>query len=140
MMTFLNFLFGGGLKSVDGILGRFFKNKDTAEANTHSEQMSAMQAMAAEFQYRENRTWFDSLVDGLNRLPRPLFAGLVIALLFWAPVDPISFAAAMQAYNLVPEWLALILAQIILLYVGGRMLDKWPSRLKGPSKKESKRE
>ena len=136
MNWLIKLLGGGALKSVDSILGRFVKNKDAAEANIHSEQMSASESMAAEFQHRENRTWWDSLIDGINRLPRPLMVFEALALLHWAVIDPLGFAATMTALNTVPEWLALVIAQVILLYMGGRMLDKWNGKMKGPSRKQ----
>lgn len=116
-----------------GLGGKFLDFRSAKESNVHDEQAAAYQQYAAEFQQREGRTWWDSFVDGLNRLPRPLFAFAVILMFVYAPMDPLHFAQIMQAYGLVPEWLAIIVAQIILLYMGGRMLEKWPSRMKGPS-------
>lgn len=132
------FKFLGGFAGINALLGRFFKDKDAVEANIHAEQISAQEALAAEFQHRGQRYWFDALVDGLNRLPRPLFALWLFALWQWALIDPFEFILRMKAYEAVPEWFALLSAQIILLYFGGRMLDKWPSRLKGMTAAEFK--
>lgn len=75
------FLGGGALKGVDKILGRFFRNRDKLETNIHDEQKAALAAFAAEFRQLSKRTWFDSLIDGINRLPRPTLAFLVIGML-----------------------------------------------------------
>jgi len=111
-------IFGG----IDKILSRFVANKDSVETNIHDEQMAAQNAMAAEFQMRGRRFWLDSVIDFFNRLPRPLFALHVIALMYWAVLDPITFGAAMTSLSLMPLWLAGVVAQVILLFMGGRML------------------
>ena len=57
-----------------------------------SEQdMASLQQFAAEFQAREGRTWWDSLVDGLNRLPRPLITLGILAFFVLAPLEPVRF-------------------------------------------------
>ncbi|WP_413205995.1 3TM-type holin [Rhodospirillum sp. A1_3_36] len=118
-------LFGGGLNAMDGILGRFFVNKDNQEANVHGETGQVLAAYAAEFSAnRGNRTWWDSLVDGLNRLPRPAMALGVMGLMTWAPIDPVGFSQAMRAYALVPEWLAGTLFGIAAFYFTARHFEK----------------
>lgn len=133
MQWIVNLLGGGLLQGLDTLLARFAGNKDAAEANLHAEQIAAIQSAAAEFAPRANRTRWDSFIDGLNRLPRPLLAFMVIAVLVWAPLDPIGFARVMTAYGLIPEWLVIVIGQVILLFCGGRMLERWPGRLAGPS-------
>jgi hypothetical protein len=121
----INALFAGGLGAVDGILGRFLTNKDDQEANIHGETGQVLAAYAAEFSaIRGNRTWWDSLVDGLNRLPRPAMALGVMGLMAWAPIDPVGFSQAMRAYALVPEWLAGTLFGIAAFYFTARHFEK----------------
>lgn len=134
-------LFTGGLgATAQGVargVATFTGDKVQRESNVHDEQMAVLDQVGAEFLPRENRTWWDSLVDGLNRLIRPAAALTILYEVFiWPAVDPVGFAATMQAYALVPEWLALLAAQVLLLFFGGRMLDKWPRKLKGPSAAE----
>ncbi|MCF8500537.1 MAG: holin family protein, partial [Rhodospirillum sp.] len=118
-------LLGGGLGAIDDILGRFWKNKDLLEANVHGETDNVLNAYAAEFTAtRANRTWWDSLVDGLNRLPRPAMALGVVGLMAWAPVDPVGFSQAMRAYALVPEWLAGTLFGVAAFYFTARHFEK----------------
>lgn len=145
MWNFFTGLFSGGIgKAATGIsraVSTFTGDKVQQETNIHDEQAAAFASMAAEMaaQNRANRTWLDSFVDGLNRLPRPLMAlGIFGEMFVWPIVDPISFAASMQAYALTPEWLALISGQVILLFFGGRMMEKWPKKLSGPSAEEVK--
>ena len=42
-------------------------------------------------------TWWDSLMNGLNRLPRPLLTLGTIGLFVYAMVDPVGFSARMVA-------------------------------------------
>ena len=137
-MSILTKIFAGGasavIDSVGGIVKAVAGDKSAKEENTHSEQEAASDQWAAESAAQgsmENRTWWDSLVDGLNRLMRPIGFFGTVALFSWAGYDSVEFSATMLAFQLVPEWLALIAGQIILLTYGGRMLDKWS--MKGPS-------
>lgn len=118
------------------VASRVAVDKDLVESNVHSEQETATNAMAAENVIRPNRTWWDSLVDGICRLPRPIFAFMVVFVLLWAPIDPIGFSAAMTAYALVPMWMAAVMGQIVLLYMGGRMLQNGLGQLNGPTQKQ----
>ena len=115
------------LDSASGLAKIFVGDKSERESNTHSEQESAFDVLQAEAaaQSRENRNWFDSLIDGINRIPRPLGFFSVIGILIWCPIDPASFANAMVSYQLVPEWLALIVGQVFLMFYGGRLLENW---------------
>lgn len=128
-MNWLLNLFAGGIgQTVQGVsrgIATFTGDKVQREASVHDEQMTAMNQMASEFQYRGDRTWFDSLIDGLNRLPRPVIAFGTIGLFVWCIVDPSEFTVAMLALGVMPEWLAIVIAQVILLYMGGRMLNDW---------------
>ena len=60
------------------------------------------------------------LVDGLNRLPRPMLAFGVLGLFAAALVDPVWFAARMQGIALVPEPLWWLMAAIVSFYFGAR--------------------
>lgn len=130
-MSIISSILGGGLSSaVDSVAGLarvFVGDKSEKESNIHDEQIAANEALTAEAQAqsREARTGWDSFVDGLNRLPRPLGFFGVLGMMIWCPLNPSAFSNAMIAYQLVPEWLALVFAQVLALYFGGRMLEKW---------------
>lgn len=121
-----------------GLGGKWLDNKAQREQNVHNEQMSVSGQFAAEFNYRgANRTWFDSLIDGINRMPRPFIVFGMIWLLSMSAWDPIWFAEIMTGLSLTPDWLAILFGQIILLFFGGRMLENW-SMSKPPSVKQVK--
>jgi hypothetical protein len=137
-MGILSSILGGAISpiidSATGLAKVFVGDKSERESNIHSEQESAFDVLQAEAsaQRRENRTWFDSAIDGLNRLPRPLGFFAVLGILVWCPVDPVSFANAMVSYQLVPEWLALIVGQVFLMFYGGRLLNDWKMKAADP--------
>lgn len=105
-------------------LGRVFVgDKAAREGHQHDAYIAAMNQFAAEAA-RERKTWFDALVDGLNRLPRPLIAFGVIGLFVYAMADPIGFAASMQGVALIPEPMWWIFAAVVSFFFGARELQK----------------
>lgn len=115
--------FLSAIPAIGNLVGRVFGNKEKREQAEHSENMSILGQFANEFK-DGNRTWFDSLIDGLNRLPRPFLALGVLGLLAFAPYDPVKFAEIMNVYQLVPPWLAALFAVIVGFYFGARHLEK----------------
>ncbi len=57
-------------------------------------QMAALRQLGDEFG-NPSAGWFDRLVNGLNRLPRPMLAFGTIGLFVYAMVDPLAFARRM---------------------------------------------
>ena len=76
---------------------------------------------AAEFQPRDGRTWWDSLVDGLNQPPRPLITLGILAFFVLAPLEPVRFLEIARAYQMMPDGFWALLSVIIAFYFGGRM-------------------
>jgi len=64
--------------------------------------------------------WFDRMVNGLNRLPRPLLAFSTLGLFAYAMIDPTSFSERMVGLNLVPEPLWWLLGAVVGFYFGAR--------------------
>lgn len=118
-------LFGGGVKKVaEGVVDvkeAFGGNKEKSLQRSHDLDMAVLAQFAAEYSARENRTWWDSLVDGLNRLPRPLFALWIMFLFIMPTFWPQKFIAMMTGYKLVPEGLWILFGTIVTFYFGGRM-------------------
>jgi hypothetical protein len=63
---------------------------------------------------------FDRVMDALNRLPRPLMALGIIAMLTAAVIDPVWFAARMEALAAMPEAAWWLIGGLLSLYFGGR--------------------
>lgn len=82
-------------------------------------QMAALDEFGAEFA-NPSLSSFDRLINGLNRLPRPLLAFGTIGLFIYAMVDPQAFAGRMVGLNAVPEPLWWLLGAVVAFYFGAR--------------------
>lgn len=125
--NFIGDIFKGG-KEVAEV---FVENKESKGQREHDQKladidrdMAALGQFSEEFHRRENRTWWDSFVDGLNRLPRPLLTIAILSFFVLAPLDPIRFLEIAKAYELMPPGYWALLSVIIGFYFGGRMQIK----------------
>jgi holin (3TMs family) len=118
----MGLIFGGKSNIIVETVGAFRPNAEAQDARGAQIQTAAMMQMASEF--RENRNWFDSLIDGLNRLPRPLMAFGILGLMAAAMSDPLWFAARMKGVALVPEPLWWLMGVIVSFYFGSRYGEK----------------
>lgn len=82
-------------------------------------QMAALRRLGEEYQHPA-LGWFDGLVNGLNRLPRPMLAFGTLGLFVYAMIDPEAFALRMVGLNAVPEPLWWLLGAIVAFYFGAR--------------------
>lgn len=122
---------GGILKGGKEVAEVFVENKENKGERKHEEVMAdvgrdlaSLQQFSAEFHERRKRTWWDSFVDGLNRLPRPLITIAVLSFFILAPLDPIRFTLIAKAYEPIPPGYWALLSVIIGFYFGGRMQIK----------------
>ncbi|WBU60859.1 holin family protein [Paracoccus albus] len=79
----------------------------------------AMTQFSAEFS-AQRCGWFDSLINGINRLPRPLMTFGTIGLFAYAMTEPAGFARRMSGLQAVPEPLWWLLGAIVSFYFGAR--------------------
>jgi hypothetical protein len=93
-------------------------------------QAAALAQHSAEFA-GAGTGWFDRLVNGLNRLPRPLLAFGTLALFGYAMVDPEGFGARMTGLDKVPEPLWWLLGAIVGFYFGAREAHHFRARAPG---------
>lgn len=77
-------------------------------------------AMLAQALSSPEQNRFDRIVDGLNRLPRPLMAYGVLGFFAVAMAIPDWFASRMAVLVLVPEPLWWLMGAVISLYFGAR--------------------
>jgi Holin of 3TMs, for gene-transfer release len=97
-----------------------------------AQDLASLEQFAGEFQPRTNPTWWDSFIDGLNRVPRPLITLGVLAFFVLAPIDPLRFAQIARAYELMPDGFWALLSIIVAFYFGGRMqLKRQDMAIKG---------
>jgi len=115
----LGTLFGGGLGDVRKTIEVFRPNAEAADQRDSGLDAKTIEQLAAEFS-RAPRGRFDALVDGLNRLPRPLLVLGIVALLVWTAVDPLATTRVFVAWSLIPEPVWAIIGIVIAFYFGGR--------------------
>ena len=118
----VKFLGGGVIDSARGLYTAIAGDSAARDANTHTEQMAVYNQFAAEFGHA--RTWWDSFIDGLNRLPRPFMTFGTIGMFAWCVIDPPAFGDAMIQLAKVPEALWWILWTIVGFWFGGKMISK----------------
>ncbi len=118
-------LFGGAREAralgqtVTSVAEVFRPNATRALELGHDAYKAAHASHTAEFQYGRGG-WFDGLVNGLNRLPRPLLALGTLGLFCYAMADPDGFAVRMSALAHVPEPLWWLLGAVVAFYFGAR--------------------
>ena len=105
----------------------FVANRTAVAAQEHAEQVASLRQLGAEFS-QPTRGWFDGLVDGLNRLPRPALALGTLGLFVFAMTDPVAFGVRMQGLALVPEPMWWLLGAIVSFYFGARELHHFRDR------------
>lgn len=115
----LSFLFGGGRNVLRELAESFGENAEAGSQRGAALRGQAMAQFAAEFAgARPSR--FDRIIDGVNRLPRPMMALGTLGMFVAAMVDPVWFAQRMQGIALVPEPLWWLLGVIVSFYFGAR--------------------
>lgn len=119
---------GGIFKGGQGLAEVFVENKENKGQRKHEESiadigrdLASLKQFSSEFIQRQNRSWWDSFVDGLNRLPRPLLVGAILSFFVLAPLNPTKFLQIAKAYELMPPGYWALLSIIIGFYFGGRM-------------------
>lgn len=134
MWAFLKNIFAGGVTSVinagKDVYTAVEGDQGARDQQLSIEQVEMIRSYAAEFVARQQRTWFDSFADGLNRLVRPALALGAQGAFFWAAYDPVTFAETMKVLGIVPEPLWVIWAGIWGFYFTGRILEKVPHKWK----------
>lgn len=117
-------LFTPGVKAVDGVVKTIFGSKHQRDMSAAQADMASQQQFASEFQYRGDRTWFDSLIDGVNRLVRPVLVFTVFTMFPMAYYNPQEFAILMSSLSLIPEPVWTLFFLIVGFYLPSRMIEK----------------
>ena len=113
-------LFGAGRNRPLEIIEALRPNAESLSRRGYDLDTAALAQLTAEFA-RPSRNWFDSLIDGLNRLPRPMITlGLVYVLVL--PVyDPIRAAEVFTSLAIIPPALWVLMSIVVTFFFGGRM-------------------
>jgi hypothetical protein len=114
----MGWLFGGGgtlMQTVEA----FRENNENGAARQSDEKQAALAQFGAEFQ-KGHSGIFDRVIDGLNRLPRPMLALGTLGLFVAAMADPVWFSSRMVGVALIPEPLWWLMGAIVSFYFGAR--------------------
>ncbi len=116
----------GGPSTVSALAGAardvaevFTPNATRAMEISAEAQNSARAQQSAEFD-GTGTSAFDSFINGLNRMPRPLLAFGTLGLFAYAMIDPARFSERMVGLNEVPEPLWWLLGAVVGFYFGAR--------------------
>ena len=125
------FLRTGGARAVGeavgGVAEVFVGNRADRDAAATRQVVASVSQFGGEFA-QAAPTRFDSFVNGLNRLPRPMLALGTFGLFGYAMVEPEGFSIRMTGLGLVPEPLWWLLGAIVSFYFGARELHHQRAR------------
>lgn len=107
--------------AVENVAEVFTVNKTKAELAARAQAMAALKQYEVEFS-RGGTGWYNSFINGLNRLPRPIMALGTVGLFVFAMVNPTHFATRMQGLAFVPDPLWWLLGAVVSFYFGAREL------------------
>ena len=127
ILRILKSLFGGGATAgvagtVRGIAGVFRPHAENQDRRLSDEATALYQAYGREFHRPTN--WFDSLVNGLNRLPRPAIIAGIFYLFHLSIDDPQQFTLIMTAWASIPEFLGIAVVAVVSFYFSFRPFEK----------------
>ncbi len=124
-MGMIEKLFGGAAtvkvagEAASSVAEVFVPNATKKLEAAQAAYLAALQEHGAEFEFiRPGR--FDRIVNGLNRLPRPVLAFGIVGLFVYAMIDPVGFAQRMVGLGYVPEPLWWLLGAVVSFYFGAR--------------------
>ncbi len=101
----------------------FRENTENGAARLSDEKTAALAQFTAEFG-GHRLGLFDRMIDGLNRLPRPLLALGTLGLIIFAMSSPDWFSARMVGVALMPEPMWWLMGAIVSFYFGSRYQAK----------------
>lgn len=107
--------------AVGGLAEVFLGNRAERDAAAAALGQAALAQYAVEFQQAPSGR-FDRVMNGLNRLPRPLLVCGTLGLFAYSMISPSGFAERMESLALVPDPLWWLLGAIVSFYFGAREL------------------
>lgn len=107
--------------AVETVAEVFTVNKTKEELAIRAQAMASLGQYGAEFS-SSNVGWFNSFINGINRLPRPTMALGTVGLFAFAMADPDGFSTRMQGLAYVPDPLWWLLGAVVSFYFGAREL------------------
>ncbi|GHA40981.1 hypothetical protein GCM10008927_01560 [Amylibacter ulvae] len=115
-------------RSAENITEVFVPNKTEKQKQEYQKYRASLDQYAQEFALAP-LGFFNSFVNGLNRLPRPMLAFGTMGLFVFAMVDPSAFTLRMVGLNQVPEPLWWLLGAIVSFYFGAQEMHHFRGRM-----------
>lgn len=123
------FIGGGAAVTAVTNLAEVFRPNATRQLELEQAAVAAsLSEYGGEFSTVSGDSWFDSFINGLNRLPRPVLTLGTFGLFIYSMTDPAGFSLRMEGLALVPEPLWWLLGAIISFYFGAREAHYFRSR------------
>lgn len=107
------------IPGVNTLVETVFGNKKERDASEAAYRGKVYDQFASEFGH--SKTWWDSLIDGLNRLPRPLMTFGTIYIFYMCWNDPEKFVLGTKALELMPKEGWYILGAVVVFWFGGKL-------------------
>lgn len=98
-------------------------DKAQVEAAIADEQLATLASAAAEFAERGTRTKLDSVVDFINRLPRPLIVFWALSFLIIPYFAPAAFIEYVFSLRMIPEEIWTLILAVFSFFLGSRIIS-----------------
>jgi len=106
------------------VKGAWSGNQQEKDQQNSELKVATLNAYSQEFVQRQNRTWFDSFCDGMNRLIRPAIVCGIFYFYYIAITNPTQFQLIVTAMDAIPEQMWHITMGIISFYFACREFQK----------------
>lgn len=107
------------LPFVGDLFSKVFGSKAKRDQYQAKARDSVYTQFAAEF--GNGKTWWDSLIDGINRLPRPLMTFGVVYLFYMCWSDPAAFVRGAEALQYMPKEGWYILGAVVTFWFAAKL-------------------
>lgn len=108
-----------GIPLIGQVIKTIWGDQEARDKFQSDHRTSVYQQFAAEFGH--SKTWWDSLIDGFNRLPRPFmtFGTIYIFWICWA--DPAAFIEGATALQAMPKEGWYILGAVVTFWFAAKL-------------------
>lgn len=107
------------LPFIGSLVSSFFGSKEKRDQYQADARTAVYSQFAAEFGH--GKTWWDSIVDGLNRLPRPFMTFGTIYLFYLCWHDPEKFIEGAVALQAMPQEGWYVLGAIVTFWFAAKL-------------------
>ena len=119
-----NLFVGNLVKGVDDIVKTVAGSRLQRDISDAAHQSQFLDRVAEEVRQRaRHRTWWDILIDGVNRLVRPLYTYGVLAMMLTAFLNPGFYLRGIETLAVTPQPIWYLIGIIIGFWFTGKFID-----------------